>query len=234
MYYGGYYYAFDPTYILVIIGVALSMIASMRVKSTFGKYSRVMSCTGLTGAIIADRMLRANGITDVEIRQIPGDLTDNYNPREKTLNLSQSVYNSGSVAAIGVAAHECGHAIQHNVGYAPIRFRSSLVPVANIGSSASWIFILLGVFLSWQPLITLGISFFTIAVLFHIVTLPVEFDASNRAIKELKTMGIMPQDEISGAGKVLKAAALTYVASAAVAILQLLRLLILFGGRDRD
>ena len=227
-------YYFDPTYILVLIGVLLSLAASYKVKSTFNRYSNVASRSGMSGAQAAETILHANGIYDVTIQRVSGSLTDHYDPRNKTLNLSESVYGSMSVAAIGVAAHECGHAIQHQKEYAPLQIRSSLVPVANFGSGASWFFIIAGLFLSWQPLVTTGIVLFSLAVLFQLVTLPVEFNASSRAVAALGNLGILGQEELGHTKKVLSAAALTYVASAAAAILQLLRLIILFGGRDRD
>lgn len=233
----GYYYGygFDPTYILIIIAAITSMIAQFLVQSTFSRYSRVMGVRGLTGAQAADIILRSNGINDVKIQRVSGSLTDNYNPSKKTLNLSDSVYDSRSVAAVGVAAHECGHAIQHEVGYAPLSFRTLLVPAANLGSKLSWVFILLGLVLSFNhTLITIGIFMFSLAVLFQLVTLPVEFNASSRALEQLESCGILERGEISGTRKVLSAAALTYVASAATAILQLLRLVILFGGNKRD
>ena len=229
-----FYYYFDPTYILVLIGVLLSLAASYKVKSTFNRYSNVASRSGMSGAQAAETILHANGIYDVTIQRVSGSLTDHYDPRKKTLNLSESVYGSMSVAAIGVAAHECGHAIQHQKEYAPLQIRSSLVPVANFGSGASWFFIIAGLFLSWQPLVTTGIVLFSLAVLFQLVTLPVEFNASSRAVAALGNLGILGQEELGHTKKVLSAAALTYVASAAAAILQLLRLIILFGGRDRD
>ena len=229
-----FYYYFDPTSILVLIGVLLSLAASYKVKSTFNRYSNVASRSGMSGAQAAETILHANGIYDVTIQRVSGSLTDHYDPRNKTLNLSESVYGSMSVAAIGVAAHECGHAIQHQKEYAPLQIRSSLVPVANFGSGASWFFIIAGLFLSWQPLVTTGIVLFSLAVLFQLVTLPVEFNASSRAVAALGNLGILGQEELGHTKKVLSAAALTYVASAAAAILQLLRLIILFGGRDRD
>ncbi len=231
-YYG---YGIDPTYILIIIAAIISLIAQFLVSSTFSKYSRVGSARGISGAQAAEMILRNQGIYDVTIRRVSGKLTDHYNPGNKTLNLSDSVYDSTSVAAVGVAAHECGHAIQHAKGYAPLSIRSALVPVANIGSQLSWVFIMLGVVLSFnQMMITIGIIMFSAAVLFQLVTLPVEFNASSRALRELEGNGILDRNETGQSRKVLVAAALTYVASAATAILQLLRLIILFGGRRRD
>lgn len=231
---GYYYYSYDWTYLLVIIGALLSIFASMRVNSTFNKYAKVRSMTGMTGAEAAQRILQYNGIYDVRIQQVSGTLTDHYDPRNKTLNLSDATYASASVAAVGVAAHECGHAIQHNVGYGPLKLRSTLVPAANIGSKLGIPIILLGILLSYNSvLIQIGIWVFALAVLFQVVTLPVEFNASSRAVQALDQMGILAGQEVSQCRKVLSAAALTYVAAAASAILQLLRLVILFGGNRR-
>lgn len=232
--YGYYGYYFDPTYILIIIAAIISLIAQWRVNSAFSKYSRVASMSGMTGAQAARMILQSNGINDVSVQRISGKLTDHYNPSTKVLNLSESVYGSTSVAAIGVAAHECGHAIQHARGYFPLSLRTALVPVANIGSQLSWVFIIVGAILSFnQTLITIGIIMFSATVLFQLVTLPVEFNASARALEQLESNGILYRDEVSQTRKVLSAAALTYVAAAATAILQLLRLIILFGGRGR-
>lgn len=232
-----FYFGFDPTYFLVIIGVILSLLASAKVKSTFSKYSKVRSMSGMTGAQAAEKILNSQGIYDVTVRRISGNLTDHYNPTDKTLGLSETVYSNTSVAAIGVAAHECGHAIQHAQGYAPLTFRSALVPVANFGSSISWILIIIGLLInsrSSMALIYAGIICFSLAVLFQIVTLPVEFNASSRALVLLEQNGILSDSETGQTRKVLSAAALTYVAAAAASILQLLRLILLFGGRNRD
>ena len=232
-YYGYYYY--DPTYMLIIISALISLFAQFLVNSRFSKYSRVRSRSGMTGAQAAEHILQSQGIYDVAIQRVSGKLTDHYDPRNKTLNLSDAVYASTSVAAVGVAAHECGHAIQHARGYTPLSFRSALVPVANIGSQLSWLFIILGIFFGGShTLIMIGILMFSAAVLFQLVTLPVEFNASGRALKLLSETGILQKDEVSDTRKVLSAAALTYVAAAATAVLQLLRLLRLFGGNDRD
>lgn len=231
----GYRYYWDPTYLLLIIGMLLSLAASAKVKGTFSKYSRVRSASGMTGAEAAQRILRAAGITDVTVVPIPGSLTDHYDPRTKKLGLSEDVFNRSSLAAVGVAAHECGHAIQHAINYAPLTIRSAIVPVANIGSTLSWPLFLAGLIFSIPPLLTLGILLFSLAVLFQLVTLPVEINASRRALKLLGTTGILGEQEVGGARKVLSAAALTYVAALAASILQLLRLIILAGGRrDRD
>lgn len=227
----------DTTYILVIIGAVICLIASARVKTTFNKYSRYRSMSGMTGAQAAERILRAAGISDVRIRPVSGHLTDNYNPSDKTLNLSESVCNESTVAAVGVAAHECGHAIQHARGYAPLAFRSVLVPVANFGSMLAWPVILVGALINNRmsmTVINIGIILFSLAVLFQLVTLPVEFNASRRALVMLRDQGILGDQELGYTKKVLGAAALTYVASAAAAILQLLRIVLLFGGRRRD
>ncbi len=233
---GIYYSWWDPTYILVIIGAVICLIASARVNVTYKKYSKRRSMSGMTGAQAAERILHSAGIYDVQVRHVSGNLTDHYDPRNKTLNLSDSVYGSVSVAAVGVAAHECGHAIQHQQNYAPLTVRGAIVPVANIGSTISWPLIILGlIFAQASFLVTLGIIFFSFAVIFQLVTLPVEFNASARAVTILGDTGILGQDELRDTRKVLRAAALTYVASAAAAILQLLRLVVLFGGRgSRD
>lgn len=229
----GYYY--DPTFIFIIVAAVIAMIAQARVSSAFSKYSKVMSRTGLTGFMAAERLLHSQGIYDVTIQRVSGKLTDHYNPKDKTLNLSESVYDSSSVASIGVAAHECGHAIQHSAGYVPLAIRSAIVPAANLGSKLSWVFIIAGLFLSYnQTLIYIGIFMFSIAVLFQLVTLPVEFNASSRALHLLSDNGILYDSEVDQTRKVLRAAALTYVAAAASAVLQLVRLIILFGGRNRD
>jgi Zn-dependent membrane protease YugP len=230
--YGGLYY--DWTYLLVIAGLLISMIASGNVKSTFARYSGVRSMCGMTGAMAAQRVLQLAGINDVRIEHISGELTDHYDPRTKTLRLSDSTYGSNSVAAVCVAAHECGHAIQHQTSYAPLVLRSTLVPAANFGSTLAWPIFLLGLIMSIQPLLTVGIVLFSLAVLFQLVTLPVEFNASSRALKVLESGHILGDTELAAGKKVLGAAALTYVASLASSILQLLRLIILAGGRKRD
>lgn len=231
--YGYYGYYFDPTYFLVLIGAVLCLWAQFRVSSTYKKYAQVKSRTGMTGAQAAQKILQMAGIYDVRIEHIGGSLTDHYDPANKVLRLSDTVYGSTSVAAIGVAAHECGHAVQHDKGYAPLQIRSALVPAANIGSKAGIPLILLGAVLGMnQILIQIGIWVFALAVLFQVVTLPVEFNASGRALAMLGNYGMMERDEVSGCKKVLRAAALTYVAAAASAILQLLRLVLLFGRRN--
>lgn len=230
----GYGYGMDPTIILVLIGAALSFWASARVQGTFQKYSGVRSMTGMTGADAAKRLLHSQGIYDVTVQPVKGQLTDHYDPRTKTVNLSEAVYNKTSVSAIGVAAHECGHAIQDNVGYVPLKLRGAFVPIAGFGSKLSWPLILIGLLLGATPFIEIGIWMFVLAVLFQLITLPVEFNASRRAVQLLDNVGILKGQEVAQTRKVLGAAALTYVAAAAGSILQLLRLVILFGGRRRN
>lgn len=235
MFYPMYY--FDPTYILVLIGVVISLIASGMVNSAFSKYSKMRNMRGITGAEAAERVLHGAGIYDVRIEHVSGNLTDHYDPRTKVLRLSDSVYGQASVAAVGVAAHECGHAIQHARGYAPLKLRSTIVPIANFGSKIAWPLIIIGLFFTGETssmLINFGIIAFTAAVVFQLITLPVEFNASNRAIRAIADTGMMQGEEIQAAKKVLNAAALTYVASAATAILQLLRIILLTGGRRRN
>lgn len=228
-------YYWDPTYILVIIGMVLSLIASGKVKSTYAKYSRVRSMSGMTGADAAARILSQAGLGNVRIQHVSGNLTDHYDPREKVLRLSDSVYGSASIAAIGVAAHECGHAIQDHEYYAPLKLRNTLVPIANFGTQAAWPIILVGLlFAGSQFLVNTGIILFSLGVVFQLVTLPVEFNASKRAVAILEGSGMLYGDEVKGARKVLSAAAMTYVAAAAASILSLLRLILLFGGRRRN
>ena len=229
-----FYYYYDPTYILVLIGAVLSLWASATVKSTYNKYSRVYSYSGLTGAQAAAQILRQAGIYDVRIEHVSGNLTDHYDPKARVLRLSDSVYGSNSVAAIGVAAHECGHAIQDQEDYVPLRFRSAFVPIANLGTQVAFPILLLGVFLgSSHFLIQVGLLCFFFGVLFQLITLPVEFNASGRAVRILRETGMMSDDELSKTKKVLSAAAMTYVAAAAASILSMLRLIILFGGNRR-
>ena len=228
------YYRFDPTYLLIIVGVLLSMAASAKLNATYQRYAAVRSRSGLTGAQVAQEILRSQGIYDVTVRRVSGRLTDHYDPRTKTVNLSDAVYGESSIAALGVAAHECGHAIQDANSYAPLRMRAALVPVANFGATLSWPLILFGLIMGGGPLITVGILLFSLAVLFQIVTLPVEYNASGRAVRLLDSIGILYGEEVGQARRGLNAAALTYVAAAAGSILQLLRLVILFGNRRED
>lgn len=228
----GYYY--DSTYILVLIGAVLCILASSRVNSTYAKYAKVRARGGMTGAEAARRILSMSGINDVRIEHVRGNLTDHYDPSSKVLRLSDSVYGSCSVAAIGVAAHECGHALQHKEGYFPLKFRSALVPAANLGSKLGLPLVIVSLIMGLGSLAQIGVWIFAIAVLFQVVTLPVEFNASNRALRMVESYGIMNRDEVDDCKRVLGAAALTYVAAAASSVLQLLRLLILTGNRRRD
>ncbi len=233
MYRYGFY--FDSTYLLLIIGMVLTLLASSKMKRTYAAYQKVPADCGLSGAQTARRVLDAAGLTDVQILQVAGTLSDHYDPRSRTVSLSTDVYRKTTIASICVAAHECGHAIQDQADYGPLRFRTSLVPVANFGSMASWPIFLAGLILSIRPLLTAGIVLFSLAVLFQLVTLPVEFNASSRALKMLEGTGILSEEENDGARKVLTAAALTYVAGLAASVLQLLRLVALAqGGRRRD
>ncbi|WP_122645484.1 zinc metallopeptidase [Enterococcus mediterraneensis] len=231
--YGMGFNLFDPTFILVLIGLALSMAASAYVNHTFRKFDEVRSRNNVTGTQAAQFILQSQGINDVGVQGISGDLTDNYNSGTKILSLSQSTARSTSVAAIGVAAHECGHAVQDAKNYFPLRLRAAIVPVANLGSTMAFPIILIGVVLQGQFLINLGLIAFSLALLFQLVTLPVEFDASRRALKILSDGGLLTPEEVPMARKVLIAAALTYVAAAISTFLQLLRLFLLFGGNNR-
>ena len=227
------FYYYDPTYLLLIPGLLLALYAQIKISSTYSRWKQVPSRSGLTGAQMARRILDGNGCGDVRIERVSGTLTDHYDPQGGVLRLSDEVYASRSIAALGVAAHEAGHAIQDAQSYAPMRIRAALVPVANIGSSAAIPLFMLGLIFSWQPLLKIGILCFALAVLFYLVTLPVELNASGRAVALLGG-GLLPDDEVQGVKKVLSAAALTYVAAALQALLQLLRLVILAGARRRD
>lgn len=226
----------DPTYYLVLIGMVLCLGASALVNSTMNKYSRVRNMSGITGSEAARRILNNEGLYNVQIECLRNQRGDHYDPRTNTVRLSYDNYNGISVTAVGVAAHECGHAIQHAKDYAPLSIRSALVPVVNIGSRLGLPIIILGVILSWnQTLIQIGIWAFALSVLFQLITLPVEFNASRRAVQKVEEYGLLSAQENTGCKKVLTAAALTYVAAAASSILQLLRLILLFGGgRRRD
>ncbi len=224
----------DPTYILVLIGVLICVAASLNVKTSFNKFSRYHNARRMTGRDAAEAILHNAGIYDVRIELVQGHLTDHYSPKEKVLRLSESVYNSTSIAAIGVAAHECGHAIQHQVKYFPLNLRSLAVPIANIGSVLYWPLILIGLILGFLELAQIGVFLFSFVVIFQLITLPVEFNASSRALKILSDSRILAGDELTGAKKVLTAAALTYVAALASSILQLLRLMLLTQRRNRD
>lgn len=223
----------DYTYIFVLIGAALCALASANVSRTYKKFSQYGNRMGLKAEDVAARMLREAGIFDVKIQRVSGNLTDHYSPKEKVLRLSDSVYGSSSVAAIGVAAHECGHAIQHHTKYLPLVLRSASVPLANIGSMIYWPVILLGLILGYMELAQIGVLLFSFVVLFQLITLPVEFNASRQALRILSDRNILAGEELKGAGKVLGAAALTYVAALANSVLQLLRL-VLLTRRRRD
>ena len=218
---------YDPTYILVLPAIIFAFYAQTKVNSTFSKYSKVYNRNNLTGAQVAEKILRLYGIYNVQVERINGNLTDHYDPRSNKIRLSDSVYGSTSVAALGVAAHETGHAIQHSTGYAPIKLRNAILPAANIGSHAAFPLVLIGIIFSFDFLISAGIILFTAVVAFQLVTLPVEFNASNRAVSIMEAQGILIGDELNGSKKVLRAAAMTYVASCAVALSNLLRLLVI-------
>ena len=228
-----YYYGIDIYYLVLIVpAFILSLIAQIKVKSTFSKYSGLLSSKNVTGAEAAEAVLSAHGVTDVRVERVSGNLTDHFDPRTKVIRLSDSVYSSTSVAAIGVAAHEAGHAVQHAEGYSPIKVRNTLVPIVNFGSSFSWIAIMLGFAFSNNILILVGIGLFSFATLFQLVTLPVELNASKRAMQTIASSGLLAEGaERKGAGKVLTAAAMTYVAAVVMSIAQLLRLLLIFGKR---
>ncbi len=225
---------YDWTYFLVIIGAIIGAIASANVKSTYAKYGKIRSHSGMTAMDAARKILDNAGLRHVRIERIAGDLTDHYSPKEQILRLSDTTINSPSVAAIGVAAHECGHAIQHAKSYAPLTIRNSIVPVVNLGSKLSWPILMVGLLLSIGGLLDLGIILFSLTLIFQLITLPVEFDASSRALKILESSNMLYADELRGAKKVLSAAALTYVAAAVASLLSLLRLIILFGGRRNN
>jgi len=227
------YWFYDSTYILVILAAVISLIASAKVKSTYAKYSKVISARGITADQVAQQILNGAGLPQIGVMQVAGNLTDHYNPNLQVLGLSQTVYGSRSVAAIGVAAHECGHAIQDAENYAPIRIRNSIVPVVNFGSKLSWPLMLLGLLFAFDPLVLAGIWMFGLVVAFQVITLPVEFNASRRAIRILEDRGILGSEELKGAKKVLSAAAMTYVASAVGSLLQLARLLLIRNSRRR-
>lgn len=227
-------YYYDPTYLLAILGLILTMIASARVNATFAKYNKVRCMSGLTGAEAAQRVLHAAGLYQIRIEHVSGKLTDHYDPKSKVLRLSDSTYSSTSIAAVCVAAHECGHAIQDQKQYGPLVLRSTLVPMANFGSQVSWPIFLAGLFFSLKSLLWMGILLFFLAVLFQLVTLPVEFNASSRALQVLEDSGMLGAQEMPAAKKVLRAAAMTYVAALASSLLQLLRLILLARRNDRD
>lgn len=231
--YGGYYYGIDWSYILLVLPtIIIALIAQMKVKSTYEKFSKVGSARGITGAAAARAILDAHGFSHVAIEPIAGQLTDNYNPKTNVVSLSQGVYGSTSIAAIGIAAHEVGHAIQHNTNYAPIRIRASLVPVVNFSSGISWIVILIGLLFSAQWLATIGLVLMSFSTLFHLVTLPVELNASKRAVEQIEHMNFGTTEEVQGIKKVLGAAAMTYVASLLTSVMTLLRFVLMVNRRN--
>ena len=230
----GYGMFFDPTYVLVIIAFLLTLFASFGVKATFRRYDKIRSSRGITGSMAARRILDANGLQHIRIERVSGNLTDHYSPKENVIRLSDSTYNSDSVAAIGVAAHECGHAVQYKVGYAPIKIRNSIVPIVNIGSSLSMPLFIIGLIFQLTNLAYIGALLFGLVLVFQVITLPVEINASRRAMNTLDGMRLPEGDELSGPRKTLTAAAMTYVASAASTALQLLRLLLILNNRRRD
>ncbi len=232
--YGAANLLYNSSYILVIVGAVICLLASARVQSVYKKYARIRSMSGLTGAQAAQEILRRNGILDVHVQHVSGELSDHYDPRTKTVNLSDSTYGSTSVAAISVAAHECGHVLQHHTGYVPLNIRSAIVPAANIGSKLGIPIVMIGLIIGFTPLAQIGIWVFSLALLFQIVTLPVEFNASHRALGMLTEYGILSAEEVDYTKKVLGAAAMTYVAAAASTVLQLLRLVLLVNGGRRS
>ena len=223
----------DITFIVMIPALILALYAQWKVNSTYNKYSDMRNARGLTGEQVARRILDANGLWDTKVVHIKGNLTDNYNPKTNTVSLSDSTFSSTSVAAIGVAAHECGHAVQHATGYVPIKLRASLVPVTNIGSSMGWIIIMAGLIFSSYNLAMIGVLLFSATAIFQAVTLPVEFDASRRALDTLRNDFILDDDELPYARKVLSAAALTYVAALISSLAQIFRLLLIVNSNTR-
>lgn len=230
-----YLYGIDIYYIILVLpAIAFSMWAQAKVNSTFNRYSKERTYSGMTGYEAARRILAANGLYHVNVERVSGNLTDHYDPKTNAIRLSDSVFGSNSVAAVGVAAHEAGHAVQYAQNYAPIKLRAAIIPITNIGSTLSMPLVLLGFFMGMQPLVNLGLLLFATVAVFQLVTLPVEFNASRRAVNALEMGGTMAEEEIRGVKKVLSAAAMTYVAALAVSLANLLRLVLRFGGRDRD
>ena len=227
-----YYYGFDYTYLVFVLpALLIALVAQIKVKTTFRKYAKVMNARGLSGAEVAAKILSSNGVLDVAVQRVSGNLTDHFDPTARVIRLSQSVYDSHSVAAVGVAAHEAGHALQYAEDYFPIRLRAAISPVTKVGSALSWPLIILGLVFSFGLLVNLGIILFSVVTLFQLVTLPVEFNASRRALNILQQQGILAPEELGGARKVLTAAAMTYVAALLVSVMQLLRLIALFSNR---
>lgn len=227
-----YYYGFDYTYLVFVLpALLIALVAQIKVKTTFRKYAKVMNARGLSGAEVAAKILSSNGVLDVAVQRVSGNLTDHFDPTARVIRLSQSVYDSHSVAAVGVAAHEAGHALQYAEDYFPIRLRAAIIPITKVGSALSWPLIILGLVFSFGILVNIGIILFSVVTLFQLVTLPVEFNASRRALNILQQQGILAPEELGGARKVLTAAAMTYVAALLVSVMQLLRLIALFSNR---
>ena len=230
-----FFFYYDPYYWIILIPVMLiAGWAQLNVSSTFNRYQKIACRRGCTGSQAAELVLRAHGVYDVRIERVRGRLTDHYDPRSNVIRLSEAVYDSNSVAAVGVAAHEAGHAVQYAVGYGPIRLRNAIIPACNIGSQLSIVLLVVGLLFYNEALFGLGVIFFAVAMVAQIVTLPVEFNASSRAMETLGSANILEDEELRGARKVLSAAALTYVAALIVSIAQLLRYVLLFAGRRRD
>ena len=233
--YHGYYYGIDMYYIVLVLPCVLfAFWAQSKVNSTFNRYSRVQNLRGLTGAQAAEAVLRYNGVSGVRVEWVAGKLTDHFDPRTNTIRLSNAVYSSTSVASVGVAAHEAGHAVQYAIGYAPIKLRAAIIPLTQFGSMAAMPLLILGLILNTSTLVTIGIAAFGLSTLFQLLTLPVELDASRRALQTIQQNGLLTADEYPMAKKTLTAAALTYVAALATSLAQLLRLVLIFGGRDRN
>lgn len=230
-----FYYFYDVRYMAMLIPVLLiTLYAQAKVSSTFSRYSRIANSRRLTGAQAAEEVLRRHGVYDVRIERVRGNLTDHYDPRTNVIRLSESVYDSPTIAAVGVAAHEAGHAVQYAVGYAPIQIRAAIIPLTQVGSQVGIVLLILGLLLSFESLFFIGIVLFSFTTLFQLVTLPVEFNASRRAMETIRSGGLLNEEEAHGAQKVLSAAALTYVAALLMSIVQLLRYVLLFSGRRRD
>ena len=230
-----FFYYYDPYYWIILVpAMLIALLAQINVSSTFNRYSRLASRRGLTGAQAAEAVLRAYGVYDVRIERVAGRLSDHYDPRSNVIRLSDAVYGSSSVASLGVAAHEAGHAVQYAQGYGPIRLRTAIIPICNIGSQLSILLIVLGLIFYFPALFGVGVILFAVAVVGQVVTLPVEFNASSRAMASLRDTGLLDEQELRGARKVLTAAAMTYVAALLVSIAQLLRFLLAFGGRRRN
>lgn len=230
-----FYYGFDWTYIVIVVpALLLAMFAQANVSSTFNKYSQVRSMSGRTGAEVARMILDSNGLNHIRIERVAGKLSDHYDPRSQVVRLSDSVYGSASIASIGVAAHEVGHAIQHATNYGPLGIRNAIIPITNIGSTLSMPLFLLGLVFNSDGLAIAGILLFSLVAVFQLITLPVEFNASNRALQTLDSYGYLSAEELGGTKKVLTAAAMTYVAALAVSLAQIFRLVLLFGRNNRD